>query len=53
MVPLELGLGRAAAADVLRLRWPDAAMQAELNLSAGDRQVIEYKQRRIDWLGND
>jgi hypothetical protein len=53
LVPLELGLGRASTADVLRLRWPDATMQAEMNLSAADRQVIEYKQRRTNWPGTD
>ena len=35
-LPLELGLGRAASADLVRVRWPDGVPQAELNQPAGD-----------------
>jgi cytochrome c-type biogenesis protein CcmH/NrfG len=35
-LPLDLGLHRASAADVVRIRWPDGVPQAELNQSAGE-----------------
>lgn len=32
-VPLTLGIGKAAQADVVRVRWPDGVPQAELNIA--------------------
>ena len=43
--PLLLGLGRHERADVLRLRWPDNAVQAELDLPTGEvARVAERKE---------
>ena len=33
--PLVMGLGRAGAADLVRIHWPDGVPQAELNQAAG------------------
>src|SRR5581483_10368919 len=34
-LPIELGLGKNAQADVIRIRWPDGVVQAELDVAAG------------------
>ncbi|HEY2785190.1 MAG TPA: FG-GAP-like repeat-containing protein [Fimbriiglobus sp.] len=35
LLPTVLGLGKATAADVVRLRWPDSVIQAELGVPTG------------------
>lgn len=40
MLPIELGLGKYAQADVVRLRWPDGIPQAELNVATGVTKAI-------------
>ncbi len=35
LLPTALGIGKRRRADVLRLRWPDAVIQAELGVAAG------------------
>jgi hypothetical protein len=49
--PLLLGLGRFRRPDVLRLRWPDGTIQAELGLPAGGLTRVERHTRRISWGG--
>ena len=41
MTPTVLGLGKAGRADVLRVRWPRGAVQAELNVAAGPFRLEE------------
>lgn len=43
--PLILGLGKYSQADVLRLRWPDGILQAELELPACQRQSLAEVRR--------
>jgi Tfp pilus assembly protein PilF len=45
-LPLEFGLGRAAAADVVRVRWPDGVPQAELDQPAGAVQRVTEVNRK-------
>jgi hypothetical protein len=45
-VPLLLGLGRFAQADVVSVRWPDGTWQAELNVSAGQPTLISETNRK-------
>lgn len=40
-LPVLLGLGPHAEADVTRLRWPDGVWQAELALTAGAHQIAQ------------
>ncbi len=35
LLPTALGIGKNARADVVRVRWPDAVIQAELGVAAG------------------
>jgi lipoprotein NlpI len=45
--PLVLGLGRFSRVNVLRLRWPDAACQAELDLAChGLLPIVERNRKR-------
>jgi tetratricopeptide (TPR) repeat protein len=46
--PIELGIGRATRADVLRLRWPDLVVQAELDVPAGELRRVVQVQRKPD-----
>jgi hypothetical protein len=46
-LPLVLGLGENARADVLRLRWPDNVWQAELDLAASRVRRIEEANRKV------
>jgi tetratricopeptide (TPR) repeat protein len=46
--PLALGLGKRAAADVVRLRWPDNCWQAEFDVVAGPIRWIEEINRKRD-----
>jgi hypothetical protein len=46
--PLVLGLGPYAKADVLRLRWPDGVLQAELELPACQLHRIAQENRAFD-----
>ncbi|HET6576487.1 MAG TPA: FG-GAP-like repeat-containing protein, partial [Fimbriiglobus sp.] len=45
-LPLVLGLGRADAADAIRIRWPDGVPQSELNLSTCKLTTIPETDRR-------
>ncbi len=45
LLPTVLGLGRADRADVLRVRWPDAVIQAELGVAAGLFRVEETNRK--------
>jgi tetratricopeptide (TPR) repeat protein len=44
--PLLLGLGRHGRADVVRLRWPDGTIQAELDLPAGAARIRQSNRKR-------
>ncbi len=44
--PVVLGLGPAARADVVRIRWPDGVPQAELDVAAGKLVRIEETSRK-------
>jgi hypothetical protein len=44
--PLLLGLAGASAADVVRLRWPDGAWQAKLDVSVGVLTSIEETNKK-------
>jgi len=45
-LPVVLGLGPAARADVVRIRWPDGVPQAELDIAAGKLVRIEETSRK-------
>jgi cytochrome c-type biogenesis protein CcmH/NrfG len=45
-LPLLLGLGKAAAADFVSLRWPDGVWQAELSVPAGPPVGIRETNRK-------
>jgi Flp pilus assembly protein TadD len=45
--PLLLGLGQAAAADFVSLRWPDGTWQAELNVPAGPAVIPETQRKTV------
>jgi hypothetical protein len=42
-------MGRSYRADAIRLRWPDGTRQAERAFLTGQRNFIEWKQRKIFW----
>ncbi len=44
-LPLHFGLGKADAVEALRVRWPDAVTQAELNQGAGSVAVVELDRK--------
>ncbi len=44
--PLLLGLGPHEAADVVRLRWPDGTLQAELHLPAGRAAIAQANRKK-------
>jgi tetratricopeptide (TPR) repeat protein len=44
-LPLHLGLGKAETADVVRVRWPDSIVQAELNRTAGAVVIGEMNRK--------
>jgi tetratricopeptide (TPR) repeat protein len=44
--PLQLGLGQHPKPDVVRLRWPDILVQAELDLNPGQVYVIDQENRK-------
>jgi tetratricopeptide (TPR) repeat protein len=44
-LPLHFGIGKADAVEALRVRWPDAVTQAELNQAAGLRSVVELDRK--------
>jgi tetratricopeptide (TPR) repeat protein len=44
-MPLRFGLGKADAVEALRVRWPDAVTQAELNQAAGSVSVVELDRK--------
>lgn len=46
LLPTQLGIGKNSKADVLRLRWPDAVIQAELGVAAGAAVTIPQTQRK-------
>lgn len=45
MTPTILGLGKATHADVLRVRWPDNVLQAELSVAAGPYKLEETNRK--------
>ena len=44
-VPIHFGIGKAEMADAVRMRWPDAMIQAELNQPAGLITIIETNRK--------
>jgi hypothetical protein len=46
MLPTGLGLGRAEQADVVRLRWPDGVIQAEMVAHSGRIYRVAEKDRK-------
>jgi hypothetical protein len=44
--PLLLGLGPHEAVDVVRLRWPDGTLQAELHLPAGRAAIAQANRKK-------
>jgi tetratricopeptide (TPR) repeat protein len=46
-LPINFGLGQADLVDAIRLRWPDAMPQAELNQPAGPVTIVETY-RKLD-----
>lgn len=45
-LPIDLGLGKATQAEVIRIRWPDGVPQAELNIAAGQTTRITELNRK-------
>ncbi|HUR55532.1 MAG TPA: FG-GAP-like repeat-containing protein, partial [Gemmataceae bacterium] len=45
MIPTMLGMGKAGQADVLRVRWPDNVVQAELGVAAGPYKLEETNRK--------
>ena len=45
LLPTVLGLGRADRADVIRVRWPDAVVQAEIGIAAGPFRLVETNRK--------
>jgi hypothetical protein len=45
-LPVDLGLGKAAQAEVVRIRWPDGVPQAELNIAANQLTRITELNRK-------
>jgi Tfp pilus assembly protein PilF len=45
--PLQFGIGRFDMADAVRMRWPDAMIQAEVNQAAGLVNIVETS-RKVD-----
>lgn len=45
LMPTVLGLGKAGHADAVRVRWPDAVIQAELGVKAGPFRVTETNRK--------
>ncbi|HEX3152286.1 MAG TPA: FG-GAP-like repeat-containing protein [Gemmataceae bacterium] len=46
LLPTALGIGKRGQADVVRLRWPDAVIQAELGINPGAITRIVEKNRK-------
>lgn len=46
LLPTALGLGKSSHADVVRLRWPDATVQAELGIGTGTAVQIAENNRK-------
>src|SRR4029077_20717933 len=44
-IPLHFGIGKAETVEALRVRWPDAVTQAELNQAAGLVTVVELDRK--------
>lgn len=44
-LPLHFGIGRADAADVIRIRWPDSVVQAELNKGGCSVTIAELNRK--------
>jgi len=45
LLPTVLGLGKNLQADALRVRWPDAVIQAELGVNAGPFRITETNRK--------
>jgi FG-GAP-like repeat/Tetratricopeptide repeat len=48
LVPLDFGVGPNAAADALRIAWPDMIPQAEVNLPTCEPRLVRETDRRPD-----
>jgi tetratricopeptide (TPR) repeat protein len=46
-LPIHFGLGKSDTADVIRFRWPDAVVQAELNKPAGLVTLEEISRKLV------
>jgi len=46
LLPIDIGIGRRAATDSVRLRWPDCVVQAELATPAGATVTIREVNRK-------
>ncbi len=46
LLPLDIGIGRRAQTDAVRLRWPDCVVQAELAVAAGPVVTIREINRK-------
>lgn len=44
-LPLHFGIGKAEAVEALRVRWPDAVVQAEVNQGAGSLTLVELDRK--------
>lgn len=44
-LPIHFGLGKADVAEALRVRWPDAVIQAELNQSGYLVSIVEFDRK--------
>ena len=46
LLPIDIGLGRRAQTDAVRLRWPDCVVQAELAVAAGPVVTLRETNRK-------
>ncbi len=46
-LPLHFGIGKADIAEAIRVRWPDAVIQAEINQSIGLVTIMEFNRKPI------
>ena len=46
LLPLDIGIGRRAQTDAVRLRWPDCVVQAELAVAAGPVVTLREVNRK-------
>ena len=46
LLPIEIGIGRRTSTDVVRIRWPDCVIQAELSKPSGAKLTIRENNRK-------